>query len=186
MYMRLVYKILLVAITLTLSSCKNNESPNYEFMPNMYESVGYEAYSENGLFENNQAALIPVEGTIPRGYSLYQYEDSNAGYDTAKVNLKNPLENNEVNMAKAKELYDIYCGVCHGNNGDGKGILFKREKILGIPSYLDEGRDITEGSVYHVIYYGRNTMGSYANQLNEKERWLVTSYVMKLKSDLKK
>ncbi len=89
-------------------------------------------------------------------------------------------------MAKAKELYDIYCGVCHGNNGDGKGILFKREKILGIPSYLDEGRDITEGSVYHVIYYGRNTMGSYANQLNEKERWLVTSYVMKLKSDLKK
>ncbi|MCP4911408.1 MAG: cytochrome c, partial [Bacteroidetes bacterium] len=183
--MRLVYKILLVAITLTLSSCKNNESPNYEFMPNMYESVGYEAYSENGLFENNQAALIPVEGTIPRGYSLYQYEDSNAGYDTAKVNLKNPLESNEVNMAKAKELYDIYCGVCHGNNGDGKGILFKREKILGIPSYLDEGRDITEGSVYHVIYYGRNTMGSYANQLNEKERWLVTSYVMKLKSDLK-
>ena len=184
--MRLVYKMLLVAITLTLSSCKNNESPNYEFMPNMYESVGYEAYSENGLFENNQAALIPVEGTIPRGYSLYQYEDSNAGYDTAKVNLKNPLESNEVNMAKAKELYDIYCGVCHGNNGDGNGILFKREKILGIPSYLDEGRDITEGSVYHVIYYGRNTMGSYANQLNEKERWLVTSYVMKLKSDLKK
>ena len=186
MYMRLVYKILLVAITLTLSSCKNNESPNYEFMPNMYEPIGYEAYSENGLFENNQAALIPVEGTIPRGYSLYQYENSNSGYDLAKMNLINPLEDNEVNMAKAKELYDIYRGVCHGNNGDGKGILFKREKILGIPSYLDEGRDITEGSVYHVIYYGRNTMGSYANQLNEKERWLVTSYVMKLKSDLKK
>ncbi|MFL2638130.1 MAG: cytochrome c, partial [Flavobacteriaceae bacterium] len=30
------------------------------------------------------------------------------------------------------------------------------------------------------------TMGSHANQLNENERWLVTSYVMKLKSDLKK
>ena len=29
-------------------------------------------------------------------------------------------------------------------------------------------------------------MGSYANQLNEKERWLVTDYVMKLKSDLNK
>ena len=186
MYMRIGYKILLTAITLTLSSCKNNESPNYEFMPNMYESIGYETYAENGLFENNQAALNPVEGTIPRGYSLYQYEDSNAGYDLAKMNLINPLEGNEVNMVKAKELYNIYCGVCHGNNGDGKGILFKREKILGIPSYLDEGRDITEGSVYHVIYYGRNTMGSYANQLNEKERWLVTSYVMKLKSDLKK
>ena len=167
--MRIGYKILIITITLTLVSCKNNESPNYEFMPNMYESIGYETYAENALFENNQSALNPVEGTIPRGYSLYQYEDSNSGYDL-----------------KAKELYDIYCGVCHGNKGDGQGILMKREKILGIPSYLDEGRDITEGSVYHVIYYGRNTMGSYATQLNEKERWLVTSYVMKLKSDLKK
>ena len=27
-------------------------------------------------------------------------------------------------------------------------------------------------------------MGSYAGQLNEDERWLVTHYVLKLKSDL--
>ena len=74
--MRIGYKILLIVITLTLSSCKNNDSPNYEFMPNMYESVGYETYAENSLFENNQAALNPVEGTIPRGHSLYQYENS--------------------------------------------------------------------------------------------------------------
>jgi mono/diheme cytochrome c family protein len=29
-------------------------------------------------------------------------------------------------------------------------------------------------------------MGSYANQLNEEERWQVASYVLKLKSDLEK
>ena len=85
--MRIGYKILIITITLTLVSCKNNESPNYEFMPNMYESIGYETYAENALFENNQSALNPVEGTIPRGYSLYQYEDSNSGYDLAKMNL---------------------------------------------------------------------------------------------------
>ena len=64
--------------------------------------------------------------------------------------------------------------------------MVKREKILGIPSYADAGRAITEGSTYHVIYYGRNTMGSYANQLNEEERWQVTAFVMKLKEDLEK
>ena len=184
--MKIGYKILIIIIALVFNSCKNTEYPNYEFMPEMYESIGYETYAENGLFENNQAALVPVEGTMPRGYSLYQYENSNLGYDLAKKDLQNPLEDEEINMVKAKELYDIYCGVCHGNKGDGQGILMKREKILGIPSYSDQGREITEGSVYHVIYFGRNTMGSYANQLNEKERWLVTSYVMKLKSDLKK
>ena len=66
----------------------------------------------------------------------------------------------------------------------GQGILVKREKILGIPSYSDVGRAINEGSVYHTIYFGKNSMGSYANQLNDEERWLVTHYVLKLKSDL--
>jgi mono/diheme cytochrome c family protein len=104
----------------------------------------------------------------------------------AKKELNNPFSFNDEDMLKAKELYNIYCGVCHGSKGAGQGILVKREKILGIPSYADPGRAITSGSTYHVIYYGRNTMGSYANQLNEKERWMVTSYVMKLKSDLSK
>ena len=127
-----------------------------------------------------------MEGTIPRGYSLYDYEDTNEGYALAKTDLTNPYELNQEDMLKAKELYTVYCGVCHGNKGAGQGILVKREKILGIPSYADPGRAITSGSTYHVIYYGKNTMGSYANQLNEKERWMVTSYVMKLKSDLSK
>jgi len=60
--------------------------------------------------------------------------------------------------------------------------LVKREKILGIPNYAD--REITEGSIYHTIYYGRNAMGSHANFLNEEERWQVTAYVLKLKLDL--
>ena len=64
--------------------------------------------------------------------------------------------------------------------------MVKREKILGIPSYADPGRAITEGSVYHTIYYGKNTMGSYANQLNEEQRWQVVEYVMQLKADLEK
>ena len=85
-----------------------------------------------------------------------------------------------------RDRYNIHCGICHGSKGAGQGILVKREKILGVPSYADPGRAMTEGSTYHVIYYGRNSMGSYANQLNEKERWMVTSYVMKLKSELTK
>ena len=63
--------------------------------------------------------------------------------------------------------------------------LVKREKILGVPSYADAGRAITEGSTYHVMYYGKNAMGSYAGQINEEERWQVAAYVMKLKSEIK-
>ena len=82
----------------------------------------------------------------------------------------------------AKELYEIYCAICHGNAGDGKGKLVTQGKYLGVPSYKD--RVITGGSVFHVQQFGINSMGSYATQMSKKERWLVSAYVMKLKSEL--
>lgn len=185
---------LVVVLLVGLVSCQKNSRPNYQFMPDMYESVGYEAYQEANvvvdgveLFEYNMEAQLPAEGTIPRGdFMPYEIDDTNEGYADAKANLKNPLDSTQVDYERAGLLYDIYCGICHGSKGAGKGKLVEREKILGVPSYADVGRAITEGSIYHVIYYGKNTMGSYANQLNEEERWQVVAYVEKLKADLEK
>ena len=183
--MKGLIKILVVFIvTVSFTSCKKDSAPNYQFFPNMYESVGYETYGSYEIFPNEQAALIPAEGSIPRGYTPFEIDGTTEGYNLAKSTLTSPLEASEVDLATGKELYDIYCGICHGNKGDGQGNLVKREKILGIPSYADAGRAITEGSTYHTIYYGKNAMGSYANQLSENERWQVVAYVMKLKSDL--
>ena len=165
-------------------SCQDKDDPNYQYMPDMYESVGYETYGEYGVFENGQEAKLPVEGTIPRGWLPYDYENTAEGLAAAKANLNNPIPYTQDNLAEGKALYTIYCAVCHGDKGDGKGILAEREKILGIPSYDDAGRAITEGSVYHVMYYGINNMGSYAAQTSIKERWQIDHYVMSLKDKL--
>ena len=109
---------------------------------------------------------------------------ANKGSDAAKKDLKNPLEVTQKNLDAGKELYTIFCAVCHGDKGDGNGILMQREKILGIPSYAAPGRLITPGGVYHVQMYGLNSMGSYASQTNELERWQITQHVMNLKATL--
>ena len=185
--MKIALKIIVVLVMLfSIVSCNKDTRRNYQYMPNMYESVGYEAYQEADAFTNGVEAQIPVEGTIPRGYSLYEYDDTNEGYELAKAELESPLDSTAVDYARGKELYDIYCGICHGNKGAGQGKLVTREKILGVPSYADAGRAITTGSIYHVIYYGRNTMGSYANFMSEEERWQVVAYVEKLKAELEK
>lgn len=184
--MKSLIKITLLALMFVAFSCNNKNARNYQYMPNMYESVGYETYSESNAFANGVESQLPVSGTVPRGYIPFDIENGNQGYQLAKATLKNPLAAHEFDVERGKELYDIYCGICHGNKGDGQGKLVKREKILGIPSYDDAGRAINEGSIYHVIYYGKNAMGSYANQLNEEERWQVVSYVLKLKADLEK
>mgnify|MGYP003116945773 FL=1 len=176
--------VLILGISISLTSCFDKEKPNYQYMDNMYEPVGYEAYGAYNVFENEQEAKLPAEGTVPRGWAPYDYEDSAEGKTNAKANLKNPIAYSDDNLSSGKQLYTIYCAICHGDKGDGKGTLAKREKILGIPSYNDQGRAITEGDVYHVMYYGLNTMGSYAAQTSEEERWQIAHHVMKLKDAL--
>lgn len=184
--MKGLIKILVIAVVFgSVYSCKKDSRPNYQFMPNMYEPVGYETYGEYDVFPGEQSAMLPADGTIARGFELFEYENTNEAYELAKIELKSPLDSTQIDMVRGKELYDIYCGICHGTKGAGQGDLVKREKILGIPSYNDAARAITEGSIYHVIYYGKNAMGSYAGQLNAEERWQVTAYVLKLKDDLK-
>ena len=167
---------------MAITSCFDPSKPNYQYFPNMYESVGYKTYQESDAFPNGIQAQLPVEGSVPRGWQPYEYEDSNEGYESAKLNLKSPLVNNEENLKNGKKMYDIYCSVCHGSKGDGQGILMEREKFLGIPSYAD--RDITEGSIYHVLMHGINLMGSHAGQVDDEERWQIAQYVLKLREDL--
>ena len=182
-----VYKITVIALILvSIVSCKKETSRNYQFMPNMYVPVSYETYSETSAFSNGVEAQLPAEGSIARGYMPFDIENNAEGFAFAKDSLTSPLNSKQIDLERGKELYDIYCGICHGNKGKGQGKLVKREKILGIPSYDDVGRAITVGSTYHTIYYGKNAMGSYANQLNVEERWQVVAYVLKLKSDLEK
>ena len=175
------FSVMILFSVLTVS-CFDKSKPNYQFFPNMYESVGYSTYEESDAFANGIEAQIPVEGTIPRGWVPYEYLDTNEGYESAKNNLLSPLEMNDKNISKGKELYNIYCAVCHGSKGDGQGILMKNEKFLGIPSYAD--RDISEGSIYHVLMYGKNLMGSHASQVDAKERWQISQYVISLREKL--
>jgi mono/diheme cytochrome c family protein len=185
--MKSLIKIAILAMMFgTMMSCKKDSRPNYQFMPNMYEPVGYETYGESAMFPNDAVALLPAEGSIPRGFTPFEIDNTIEGYELAKETLKSPLDSTQIDLTRAKDLYSIYCGICHGNLGDGQGNLVKREKILGIPRYDDAGRAITEGSIYHTLFYGKNAMGSYANQLKEEERWQVVAYVLKLKADLQK
>jgi hypothetical protein len=177
----------LLGIVVSFSSCKDDLKPNYQYMPNMYESVAYETYSESDAFNSptglkGNEGQIPPSGSIKRGFVPYGIPNTTEGYNFSKTILKTPLDSTAVDMKKAEELFVIYCAICHGTAGNGKGKLVTQEKILGVPSYAD--RQISVGSVFHVQAYGLNSMGAYSNQMTQDERWMVAQYVMELKSKL--
>ena len=176
-----------LALVILVVACQDKSKPNYQYMPNMYEPVSYETYEAVDFLPNGSEAMKPVEGTINRGWLPYEYENTLEGKELARMMLS-PLDslNSELNLEEGKELYAIYCAICHGDKGAGQGTLVKREKILGVPSYADAARNITTGTTYHTMQYGLNSMGSYASQMNTKEMWQVSAYVMQLKQDLTK
>ncbi|MGB5553009.1 MAG: cytochrome c [Flavobacteriaceae bacterium] len=180
--------IVAFGLVIVAASCNNDkQKPNYQYMPNMYEPVSYETYEKVGFLPNGQEAMLPAEHTVSRGWLPYGFENTPEGKELARMNTS-PLDSlqSEANLASGQVLYGIYCAICHGDKGDGQGNLVKREKILGVPSYVDAARNITVGTSFHTIQYGLNSMGSYAAQMNTKEMWQVSEYVMKLKQDLTK
>ncbi len=187
--MKNLIRLTYVSLTLLiLSSCNsdNSQKRSIQYMSDtdMYTAVPYDTYSDNPYFKNGLSSQHPVVGTIARGQVVYDYPNSEEGYQMAKDSLHSAIDVNEKNLTNGKHLYTLYCAICHGDAGDGMGTLVKNEKILGVPNYKD--REITDGSIYHVIMFGRNMMGSHASQLNDEERWQVVQYVSKLRTDLLK
>ncbi len=189
-----IITVFLLILVFASGTSKRERQVQYMGDTDMYNAVPYDTYAADPVFKDGTSAQLPVEGTIARGKVPYDYSNNEVGYQLAKDSLRSPLKTkapldslyrvSEANQTKGKALYDIYCATCHGLKGDGQGDLVKREKFLGVPNYKD--RVITEGSIYHVIMYGRGIMGSHASQLNAKERWQVTHYVEQLRNDLLK
>jgi hypothetical protein len=68
----MIYKItLLFGITILVASCHNNSAPNYQYFPNMYESIGYETYSESKAFKNGKEGQLLPQGLLKRFRTLW-------------------------------------------------------------------------------------------------------------------
>jgi mono/diheme cytochrome c family protein len=158
---------------------------------NMYRGPAYETYGVSSLFSDSMTSRVPVKGSIPRYnaetlpfYEPYPYPNTNEGYELAGANLKSPLANSPEVLEKGKIVYNNFCVHCHGDAGDGNGILVQRDKFAGVPSYYSTAlAELPEGKMYHSIFYGKNMMGSHASQINFEERWQVIQYVQKLRAD---
>lgn len=171
---------------LVVASCNTDKTtPGFTYMDDMYTSPSLETYGATDLHENGMASQLPVEGTVARGTVPYNLDNTNEGYLASLTNSEIIPENfASMDPDEGKELYNIFCGHCHGEKGDGIGILVEREKMLGVPGYSEERLPlITPSSAYHVLVYGRNMMGSHASQLDYEERWKVIRYVWKLRAE---
>ena len=180
---------LLVGSAVVLASCNSGgirRNPGKAYMPDMTYSRAYDAYTLNPNFTDSMTSRLPVKGTIARGHALPNHltaADTNAIY-----NLTSPYTFTEDELGEGKRLFDIYCGICHGDKLDGNGPLYKdgNGPFAAAPANLKNGEaylHMSQGKMYYAVVYGKNVMGSYASQLDEHKRWQVIAYIKKVQSE---
>jgi len=185
-----VYSVAAAATTMT--GCSNNTEPGRIYMPDMAYSRAVETYVglDTTLFTTQpgkKGKLIfynasPVSGTIRLGdLPDYVLPDDSAGY-ALSAQIKNPLPPlGRKDSAEAARLFNIYCAICHGEGGAANGPLATSGKVGGVANLTaDAYIKMADGTMYHSLYYGKNNMGSYASQLDKKQRWQLVQYIRSL------
>lgn len=173
---------LAVMLVAGFTSCgkKDTNSPGFEFMPDMYRSPSVEYYGTHSIFGDTiYNAMIPVKGTVARGYLPYAYPNTPEGYEQAGLNLRNPIALTPEVEKEGEVLFSKFCIHCHGATGAGDGKV--GQKLPGPPpAYNGPLKNLPEGKIFHSITYGKGAMGNHASILNTEERWKLVHYVQKL------
>ncbi|MBS1960277.1 MAG: cytochrome c [Bdellovibrionales bacterium] len=167
---------MLAVATFVVSGCGylKHAEPYYSYAPDMHYSPGLKAQEVGAM-------RPPPAGAIPRGFRPY----SLTSMDQAKGNV-NPLSRSHSVLQKGRQLYDVYCIVCHGKYGEGDGLVAAKpdwpRPLFPRPPSLqsDKINEYKDGQIYHVIAMGQNLMPSYAEKLNEEERWSIVHYIRAL------
>ena len=173
-------------VAITLASCDSGDkrrTPGHVYAPDMTYSRAYDAYTSNPNFADSQTSRLPVAGTIARGHQLPDHLAD--GDTTACKTLTTNLRFSEDEVKEGGRLFNIYCGICHGTALDGNGPLYSSGKFASMPANFKDGKylHMVPGKMYAAIKYGKNMMGSYAGQLDIKQRWMVISYIKKVQSE---
>ena len=173
-------------IGLGLASCNSGSmrrNPGKIYAPDMTYSRAYDAYTANPNFADGQTSRKPISGTVAVGHELPDHMVEGDTY--AYKSFTTDMRFNEAELAEGKRLFNIYCGICHGTNLDGQGPLYASGKFAAMPANLKDAKylHMSAGTMYAAIKYGKGVMGSYASQLDVKQRWMVIAYIKKVQSE---
>jgi mono/diheme cytochrome c family protein len=177
--------ISLLVAPLVWSCDHDRNKPGYSFYPDMENSQAYDTYSSNPVFKDGKTNQPPVANTIARDHIPYRFEKTDSSLVAAGKELMNPYAGDETVIENGRRLYTVYCGICHGDTGNGKGSLFTSGKYPYPPASLlsDNAMKRPDGEVFHIVSVGYGVMGAHQSLISPSERWQIIEYI---KSGLQK
>jgi len=175
--------LLLLAATGACTRGSTSSRPPIHPNPNMDLQPKYMAQAESAFFYDGATMRQPVEGTVARGEN---WDDQSMltgmGADDAFLTV-NPLAGRNRLEERGHERYAIYCTPCHGENGNGRGVLYER---AGVESGdLNDPRIVAypDGQIFDVITNGVGLMSGYRYPIPPEDRWAIVAYVRQMQEE---
>ena len=159
---------------LTLAGCNTD----------MWRQPKQDPLDSSEFYADGAANRPLVPGTIPRGY-LRQDDSYYVGAKDGKwlTGLPAGLKVDRAFLERGRERYNIYCTPCHGQTGDGQGMIAHRGFQLKRPVgnyHTKRLLDMPDGHFYDVITNGYGAMFSYASRIEPQDRWAIVAYIRAL------
>lgn len=175
--------VILLAVVM-IAGCgrgRTSSKPPVHLNPNMDTQQKIKPFRESNFFADGMGMRQPVEGTIAKG-DLRENTEFYTGKNENGEFLKNsPVAVDNKILDRGMERYNIYCSPCHGQVGDGKGIITKYAYPIP-PTNLHDPRirSVEDGYLYDVITNGIRNMPAYNHQIPVSDRWAIVGYIRSL------
>ena len=145
----------------------------------MHDAPRYEVYEANAGFADNRASRTAPAGTVARGL-LREDEALNTGKVDGQLVDAVPFAMTHADLRRGQERYTIYCTPCHGQLGDGNGMVVQRGLRQAATYHQDRLRQERIGYFFDVATNGFGAMQGYAEQVPVRDRWLIAAYIRAL------
>lgn len=143
------------------------------------------------FFPNESISRDTVPHTVARGHLTTDdafYTGRSGGkliteIPAAKAMAILELKSYQELLERGQERFDIYCTPCHGQLGDGNGMVAKRGLALKRQPgnyHTDRLRKMPVGHFFEVITKGYGVMYSYAARVEPADRWAIVAYIRAL------
>ncbi len=202
--MRLIFAGMAVLVLLVVGLLgfrgSSSRKPPLEIFPDMDRQPKLRPMEPNRFFPNGISSQPTPEGAVPRsrpvvdreGRKVFPYQNDhpvNSGRVAGTTNYLtlSPLPVSREVVARGRERYAISCVPCHGELGDGQGMVTRMAVGMAAANLHDPAIvRMADGQLYRTLAFGskegQGVMKGYASNIDVADRWAIVAYLRALQS----
>jgi hypothetical protein len=145
----------------------------------MHDQPRYKALAKSDFYPDDRSARPLVAGTVARGW-LRDDDALYTGKNGQELATSFPFPVTSEVLARGQQRFSIYCTPCHGQLGNGEGMIVQRGFKRPTSFHIDRLREAPPGYFFDVMTNGFGAMADYSAQVPVDDRWAIVAYIRAL------